>query len=257
MSTNISQVNETVERPNTFLHAHYLDEIEKFRRMFAADLACQEHIAYDYIASVSPSSDPLAWAPPKGLFPDPHDIEAVFQTIYDRQVWGGGSGGGSEIRNTCLYVAYVQYLMDRFDVRTVLDLGCGDWSFSRYLDFGGRQYLGIDAVQSVIEHNAATCGSASIRFAQANLCASDELPEFELVLCKDVLQHLSGANVKTILAKIRRARLGLVTNDYHPSNRDCSNGDTRPLDVSAPPFNSRGRPVLAFDGKVSFLATRE
>lgn len=237
--------------------ARYLDEIEKFRRMFATDATWQEQHARNYIASVSSSNDPLAWVPPEGLFLDPHDVEAIFQIIYHRRIWGGGSGVGSEIRNTCLYVAYVQHLMDRFSVRTVLDLGCGDWSFSQYLDFGGRYYLGVDAVPSVVSRNVAEFGSSNISFAQGNLCSPDELPECDLVLCKDVLQHLSSANVMTILAKIGRARLSLITNDYHPSNRDCTNGSTRPMDVSAPPFNFPGRPVLAFGGKVSFLATRE
>jgi SAM-dependent methyltransferase len=144
--------------------------------------------------------------------------------------------------------------MDRCSVQTVIDVGCGDWTYSRHLDFSGRQYLGIDVVPSVIARNIAEFGAPNVRFTQENLCAPGDLPDCDLLLCKDVLQHLSTANVMAILGKIGGARMALITNDYHPSNRDCSNGDTRPLDVSAPPFNFPGRPVLAFGGKVSFLA---
>jgi len=234
----------------------YLGAVAKFRQMFAADPTCQERSASEYVASFSTSRALNAWTAPAEMFPDAHDIAAVFQIIYDRRVWGVGSGGGSDLRNTCLYVAYVQHLMERFEVRTILDLGCGDWSFSRYLDFGGRRYLGVDAVESVVARNVAAFGSPDIRFAQGNLCSSEELPECDLLLCKDVLQHLSTANIVTILAKVGRARVALITNDYHPSNRDCSNGDTRPLNITAPPLNFPGRPVLAFGGKVSFLAGR-
>jgi len=69
-----------------------------------------------------------------------------------------------------------------------------------------------------------------------------------------VLQHLSNARVSEILAGCRSARLALITNDYHPANIDCGDGETRPLDITAPPFDVAARPVLSFGGKISFLA---
>jgi hypothetical protein len=67
------------------------------------------------------------------------------------------------------------------------------------------------------------------------------------------MQHLSNANVTALLARAKVARRALITNDYHPANDDCDNGDTRPLDISAAPFSFAATPRLAFQGKVTFL----
>ena len=186
----------------------------------------------------------------------PRRSEAIFDFIYARGVWGGGSGAGSDFSRTVLYVAYVQALMDRHDVRSVLDLGCGDWRFSRYLDFSGRDYTGFDVVPSVVAANRAAFGTPNIRFEQADLSTHPEFAPCDLILCKDVLQHLSNARVSAILSKCGVARLALITNDYHPENSDCRDGETRPLDVTAPPFGFSARPVLRFGRKVSFLSER-
>ena len=228
--------------------------VQILRQLFTDDLMSFEAEAARYASSVSASDRSMFWSVPKDFYPDGDKVESIFDFIYARAVWGGGSGSGSDLNRTLLYAGYVQALMDRHNVRTVLDLGCGDWRFSRYLDFTGRDYTGFDVVPSVVAANRAAYGAPNIRFEQAELSASVEFPPCDLILCKDVLQHLSNARVSAILAKCGLARLVLITNDYHPENPDCRDGETRPLDVTAQPFNFPARPVLRFGKKLSFLA---
>jgi SAM-dependent methyltransferase len=230
--------------------------VHLLHRLFMDDLAFFEGEAVRYVGSVPASDRSQFWTVPKDFYPDSENVESIFDFIYARSVWGGGSGAGSDLSRTVLYIAYVQALMDRYDVRSVLDLGCGDWRFSRYLDFSGRDYTGFDVVPSVVATNRAVFGAANIRFEQADLSAHLELAPCDLILCKDVLQHLSNARVSAILSKCSAAHLVLVTNDYHPENSDCRDGETRPLDVTAPPFGFTARPVLRFGRKVSFLSER-
>ena len=222
-------------------------------RLFVDDITFFEAEAARYVASVPASDRSQFWSPPKDFYPDREKIESIFDFIYARGVWGGGSGCGSDLSRTVLYVGYVQALMDIHNVRTVLDLGCGDWRFSRYINFSGRDYSGYDVVPSVVAANRSAFGASNIRFEQADLSAGPAFPPCDLILCKDVLQHLSNAHVSTILAKCRTARLALITNDYHPENSDCRDGETRPLDVTGPPFGFPARPVLRFGAKVSVL----
>ena len=231
----------------------YPQAIAAFSRMFRADPLFQERSAQAYVASFSPVNRSLYWSAPAGLFEAGSDTETVFETIYERQVWGGGSGAGSHPKYTCLYAAYVQHLIERLPVRSILDIGCGDWQLTRLLDFGNRTYLGLDVVSSVVERNNQAFGSATVRFEQADATTLAVFPEHDLLLCKDVLQHLSNRQVSAFLRVIRPAASALITNDYHPANDDCAIGSTRPLDVTAPPFSLAARPVLAFLGKVSFL----
>ncbi|MEY4879165.1 MAG: hypothetical protein RJB62_634 [Pseudomonadota bacterium] len=207
-----------------------------------------------YVAQFPPSDRSQFWSAPENFYPVADELGSIFTFIYDRAIWGGGSGAGSDLRNTVLYVAYIQALMDRHQLRSVLDIGCGDWRFSRYLDFSGRAYLGYDVVSSVIATDQATYGAPHIRFEQADVSALTEFPPADLILCKDVLQHLSHRNVTRILGLCRNARYALITNDYHPENTDCADGETRPLDVSKPPFDFPAKPVLRFGGKVTFQA---
>ena len=223
-------------------------------RLFMDDLAFFEAEAVRYAGSVVASDRSRFWTAPKDFYPDSGKVESIFDFIYAHGVWGGGSGAGSDFSRTVLYVAYVQALMDKHDVRSVLDLGCGDWRFSRYLDFSGRDYTGFDVVPSVVAANRTAFGAPNIRFEQADLSTHPQFPPCDLILCKDVLQHLSNARVSAILAKCGVARLALITNDYHPENSDCRDGETRPLDVTAPPFGLSARAVLRFGRKVSFLS---
>jgi SAM-dependent methyltransferase len=232
--------------------------IRTLHGLFLGDLALFELEAARYAAAVLASDRSQFWSPPKDFYPKTDTVESIFDFIYARGIWGegGGSGVGSDLSRTVLYIAYVQALMDKHDVRSVLDLGCGDWRFSRYLDFSGRDYTGFDVVPSVIAANRLAFGASNIRFEQADLSTHPGFAPCDLILCKDVLQHLSNARVSAILSKCGVARLTLITNDYHPGNLDCRDGETRPLDVTAPPFGFPARPVLRFAKKVSFLSER-
>jgi len=209
-----------------------------------------------YMATFSAAERRQFWSAPDGLFRHPADLKSTFSTIYRYGVWGGGSGEGSDLRHTVNYTAYVQHLMDRLGARRIVDLGCGDWRFSRHLDFAGRTYLGVDVVPAVIAANRAAYGSETVRFEEADVTAL-EVPDCDLLLCKDVLQHLSNANAQKILARSRAARVALFTNDYHPANEDCVDGSTRPLDITRAPFSVPAQARLAFVGKISFLVTRQ
>jgi SAM-dependent methyltransferase len=225
------------------------------RQIFDLDPGFQEAEAARYVAAFSAADRQRFWSASRGLFANTADLQSTFETIYKRSIWGGGSGAGSDLRNTVVYVAYVQHLMDHLGVQSIVDLGCGDWRFSKHLKFDDRRYLGVDVVGSVIAANQAAYGSETIRFERADV-TTFEIPPCDLLLCKDVLQHLSNANVRAILDRSQGARIALFTNDYHPANEDCPNGSTRPLDITAPPFLMRAKPRLVFSGKVTFLRTR-
>ena len=110
----------------------------------------------------------------------------------------------------------------------------------------------LSAFGGVVAANREKYGTAKIRFERGDATRIDALPHYDLLLCKDVLQHLSNANVRAFLGKIDRSACVLITNDYHPANDDCGDGSTRPLDIARPPFDFPARPVLTFGGKVSF-----
>jgi len=64
-------------------------------RLFVDDITFFEAEAARYVASVPASDRSQFWSPPKDFYPDREKIESIFDFIYARGVWGGGSGCGS------------------------------------------------------------------------------------------------------------------------------------------------------------------
>ncbi len=95
-------------------------------------------------------------------------FEERFETIYREKLWGvneeneGYSGGGSELENVLPYYQYLTNFIQEHHIRSVVDLGCGDWTFSKCIDWTGIDYIGYDVVESVIEKNRQKYGSAHI-----------------------------------------------------------------------------------------------
>ena len=163
----------------------------------------------------------------------------VFSKIYKEGLWNEGSGDGSKIENVEEYVDILQKYIDKPEIKTVIDLGCGDWQFSKFLDLSSVSYLGVDVVESVIESISTSYSASNIKFISRDI-TTYEIPKADLIICKDVLQHLCNKDVVTILVKIiTSSKFSLITNDFNPENtenKDIDNGDYRCLDLTLSPF---------------------
>ena len=174
----------------------------------------------------------------------------VFSKIYKEDLWNEGSGDGSKIENVREYVDVLQKYIDKPEIKTVIDLGCGDWQFSKFLDLSSVLYLGVDVVDSVIDSNIDLYSASNIDFISRDIITY-ELPQVDLIICKDVLQHLSNKDVISVLIKIiKSSKFALITNDFNSestSNIDIENGDYRYLDLTLSPFFLDVVTVLEFE----------
>ena len=84
--------------------------------------------------------------------PDFNAISSTFSEIYDKNVWGEGSGASGPIE-TRPYMEMLAAFLRNNEITSVVDVGCGDWKFSREMDWTGIRYRGFDVVESVIEAN--------------------------------------------------------------------------------------------------------
>lgn len=131
----------------------------------------------------------------------------------------------------------------------MVDYGCGDWQFSRLIDWQQAEYVGVDVVPSLIAANQAAYGRDGVSFVLFEGDV-DELPAGDLLVVKDVLQHLATAQVQFFLTEVApRYRRVLVTNDFaEDANREIEPGEWRPLDLLASPFHANGTVVAVFRG---------
>ena len=189
----------------------------------------------------------------------------IFDKIYENSYWGKGSGGGSSPEATQPYKIFLEEFIRQHDIKSVVDLGCGDWQFSQFLDFSSATYIGIDASKNVITNNQRSFSRPGVSFA--NLPENyNELPSAELLVCKDVLMHLSTKEVQDILSILPNFKYALITNDipcvsafgkillklrspFSPvNNREIKTGDYRTLDPTEHPFNLRLKKVFEWKG---------
>ena len=179
----------------------------------------------------------------------------VFETIYRENIWGA-SGGGSKLDTTVEYRRLLVALLRKNHIRSVLDIGCGDWEFSRAIPWDDIHYVGIDIVSQLIEENRRKYGTHNIQFLRMD-AVDENWPVAELLIVKDVLQHLSNAGVSRMLKKVQNYRYALITNNYAKANFESEDGDTRPLNLRAPPFNLSAKRVMKYDAKEVLLFQRK
>lgn len=184
------------------------------------------------------------------------NTEQVFTDIYKKKHWGtnkkgeGVSGPGSRIKNTEKYRELLQNFLKKNQIHSVVDVGCGDWQFSRVLDWKGIDYIGYDVVGSLIKKNREKFGAKNIHFRHANGIELD-LPKADLLICKDVLQHLTNEDVHKFISQFHKFKYCLITNDVNPKTLSSTNpqierGGHRNLDLSKPPFSLKGEKVLDY-----------
>lgn len=172
----------------------------------------------------------------------------VFQKIYTQNRWLFGSGEGSLPAVAKPYREFLQQFLREKKIQSVVDIGCGDWQFSRLIDWNGIQYLGLDAVPEVIQENQRRFSSESISFAVMNV-VEETSPPADLVLVKDVFQHWPNDAIKAWLPNVKSYHYALITNDADErTNVDIAFGEHRAVDIALPPFNFPVEPVLEYSG---------
>lgn len=177
--------------------------------------------------------------------------EKVFTDYYKRGTWNasGFSLSGSQVEVTREYMDFLQDFLMQNEIHSVVDVGCGDWAFSRYLDWSDIEYFGYDIVKGVITRNQKEFGNAHIHFIYGDALETD-LPGADLLLCKDVFQHLPNEMIQKLIGQFHKYRHCLITNyvlpDLSADNRDISIGKMHFIDLSKPPFSLRGEKVLHF-----------
>lgn len=166
----------------------------------------------------------------------------VWQKIYDNNTWDGGSGPGSKPENTVEYRELLQRFMDEREIKSVIDIGCGDWQFSKLIDWKDVNYTGIDCVKSVVEKNQKDYTKPNVKFLQLDILKDKLELKADMIILKDVLQHWPNADIsRTLGTLIHHAKYILITNSVDKSTDgttpDIALGGFRPLSRTKRPLS--------------------
>lgn len=153
-------------------------------------------------------------------------VGTVFTEIYKDKKWGesenefcSGSGSITEtIRQP--YIDMINgYLQASHEGKTVVDLGCGDMEIGKRLLSHSDAYIGVDIVPEVIENHKNTNWEDDVQFYCLDII-DDVLPDGDICLLRQVLQHLSNDEILKILPKLKKYRVVFITEHYPTNNPD-------------------------------------
>jgi SAM-dependent methyltransferase len=177
----------------------------------------------------------------------------AMEQVYQMKLWGGDqsdfySGTGSHQPEIVQpYVNAVTTFLASFkNPLTVCDLGCGDFNVGINLVRHAKKYVAIDIVSDLIDRNRVRFKEENIEFLCLNI-AVDDLPNGDCVILRQVLQHLSNAEVKSIVRKLSNYKYVILTehvpNGAFTANKEIISGQGTRLkkqsgiNLLAPPFS--------------------
>ena len=163
--------------------------------------------------------------------------EKVFDDIYRYRKWGVGSGTGSIKYFNEPFIEFVNDFLDTHEIRTVVDIGCGDWQIAQHLSLGDREYIGCDVSSLILNKTRAKFAGHKRTFLHLD-ATTDVLPHGDLAIVKDVLLHLSNENIQKVLTKLDSFTYVIIQNDWgeHCENKDIMTGSFRSIDILKKPF---------------------
>ena|ERR1700733_4293015 len=188
-------------------------------------------------------------------------VSEAFSDIYRSHAWGSFedrpfcSGDGS-IREDAVgpYCTMIREFIAANNIRRVVDLGCGDFAVGSRFVGPAVHYLGIDVVPDLIRYNQQHFGAAGVEFRCINII-EDQLPQGDLCLVRQVLQHLSNTQILKTLKSLRCYRYVIATEHVYAGaglrrNRDKPQGPGTRIPrrsgvfLESSPFNCPAKLVL-------------
>lgn len=169
-------------------------------------------------------------------------LKEIFSHIYHQRLWGSEetvSGLGARLQETRALIQILPELMKILEVRSLLDIPCGDFNWMKEVDLRGIDYHGADIVPELVAVNQARYGRPGVQFYTLDL-THDDLPVCDLVLVRHCFVHLSYRQIFRCLKNLIRHPFHYVllsTDTQVENNEDLASGLYRPLNLCRPPFN--------------------
>lgn len=180
-----------------------------------------------------------------------YSLEQTFQKIYEINLWGSSeskSGEGTSESDTTVLKNELPKLFEKLDIKSVLDAPCGDLHWLSHIKLPMFDYIGVDILPTIIDENQKKHKGKT--FIRGDLSLM-ELPRCDLILCRDLLVHLSFEAIFSTLKNFKRSGstyLLVTTFPLTTQNEDIITGDWQPLNLQIPPFNLPAPKVMITEG---------
>jgi len=170
----------------------------------------------------------------------------IFKEIYKTNFWKGDeskSGPGSSLKNTENIRIEIPKLIEKYKIKTILDLPCGDFHwFKKIINDLKINYLGGDIIDELIEINNKKYKNQYINFINIDII-NDSLPSTDLLICRDCIFHFSYNDINRLFTNLKKSNIKFIlitTHDFENlklNNKDILTGSFRFIDLFKYPFS--------------------
>lgn len=168
--------------------------------------------------------------------------KSVFKEIYFNNLWGSSesvSGTGSTLAETKIVIHAMNELILKLNIKSILDIPCGDFHWMSKVDLACVRYIGADIVENLVENNNLNYKNFNISFVVKDLI-NDPLPQSDLIIVRDCLVHLSNKDIHKAIYNIKNSGSKFLLTTSFPSfsvNNNIITGEWRPLNLQLKPFS--------------------
>jgi hypothetical protein len=183
----------------------------------------------------------------------------IFTNVYQNKLWGAASPenespfysgpGSSDPQIVDPYVETVKRFFGSLPTKqNAVDLGCGDFRVGFRIVDSFDSYTACDVVPELVHFNQQYWRHLPVEFLVLDL-VEDEIPTGDVLILRQVLQHLSNDDISKFTQSIPRGFSYLLLTEHLPSendflaNRDKVSGTDIRLGsgsgvvLTQPPFN--------------------
>lgn len=169
------------------------------------------------------------------------DTKSKFTEIYRNNLWNNEesrSGGGSTLSRTTNIRTGLQELLLELGVKSICDAGCGDFNWMKSVEMKNVDYIGVDIVSDLIAANKEKYQGGNIKFIDMDIIC-DDLPTVDLILCREVLFHLSFQDVSDAIRNFKRSGSKYLLATHYPyisENTEIQTGQCRGINFQKAPL---------------------
>lgn len=127
------------------------------------------------------------------------------------------SGYGSTLNLTKTVRSFLTNTILKYNIKSILDLGCGDFNWMSKIDLSNINYTGYDCHEQLIKENTIKYGKDNIKFECKDILNCN-YPEVDLILCRDVMFHLNQSLAEKLLSKIKQSNSIFLLATTFPNN---------------------------------------
>jgi hypothetical protein len=150
------------------------------------------------------------------------NLARKFSKVYKKGLFFGKeslSGRGSDADQTLVIKNELPRILRELNVRTLLDLPCGDLNWMSEVDLDQVSYTGADIVPELIDDLKVRFKDSGREFICVDSSKDPIVLEYDAIFCRDLLVHLSTSDIKSVLSNFKASKSTFLITTHFSNDR--------------------------------------